>query len=441
MRVLVRVAGRSAYWVFRDSEHLGDWIAARPWLAGPRVRVVRLASPESAEPVLGAVQAAAAAADLGTSEVACRRVEAATVAAEGFEAAVLRALGIVADRDRYDALEQASLRLGERPRLFLLPPLPSDRPQTADEAVACADLVSQLAPGARLAVLLTDTRQSPYTGPAFDFTSGEPAQAAAWLTAPVESQWRHYLHLRLAWEAAGDPSLATALGRQMDHLPIGQDVVFERALTHAAVEQAQVRLSDTDRCSLNAGIEALAEPNVRLRPARTAELRDLVNKGFIWSPGNLDELVPSPWLARALLVERYDQAGASLLRGCVVCAPLARDLLSVCLQLEALERGRLIEDDRPGYGAEALESWDAFMASTSLSARLYPVSCPAYPANAWSFASLGKVLTHFPQSDSQRAMRYELLYLRNHLAHGHYVGWEAVRTLLSIVQTLTTRML
>src|SRR5438270_6539083 len=157
MRILVRVAGRSAYWAFRDGERLGDWVAARPWLAGPRVRVVRLATPESAEPIFVAIQGATAAADLGASEVACRRLDPARVAADGFESAILYGLGVGAGSDRYEALEQAAQRLSERPRLFLVAPLPTGRPQTADEATACADLVSQLAPGARLAVLLLDT--------------------------------------------------------------------------------------------------------------------------------------------------------------------------------------------------------------------------------------------------------------------------------------------
>ena len=66
---------------------------------------------------------------------------------------------------------------------------------------------------------------------------------------------------------------------------------------------------------------------------------------------------------------------------------------------------------------------------------MYPAGCPA-PDGPWPIASLGEVYNRFAGNGAARAVRNRLLDLRNHLAHGHYVGWESVRTAVELRQHL-----
>jgi hypothetical protein len=60
------------------------------------------------------------------------------------------------------------------------------------------------------------------------------------------------------------------------------------------------------------------------------------------------------------------------------------------------------------------------------------------PDGPWILVTLGNVYARFARADALRKSRTRLLELRNHLAHGHYVGWQAAEELVALRHILGT---
>jgi hypothetical protein len=69
----------------------------------------------------------------------------------------------------------------------------------------------------------------------------------------------------------------------------------------------------------------------------------------------------------------------------------------------------------------------------------YPTDCPALPRDAWSFASLGEILSLGGEPDGGATDAWKVLRLRNALAHGHYVNWRAVLDVLELEEQVVER--
>ena len=220
----------------------------------------------------------------------------------------------------------------------------------------------------------------------------------------------------------------------MGRLMPQDDVALERGLNRYAAAEFDKLCGETRRQVGNC-LGAMIGGRARHTQDGEPAYRELASLGLYWEPGGLNDSMPAPWLARGLLLQRPDGVGADCLRGCLVCMPLAQDLLTVCLQLEARERGSLVAPEDIAADSEATEHWGRFQHGISLTYRLYPAGCPAAPGGPWSFASFGQVLRH-SGANRRRDALYRLLELRNHLAHGHYVGWEAVGELIDIRRLL-----
>jgi len=61
-----------------------------------------------------------------------------------------------------------------------------------------------------------------------------------------------------------------------------------------------------------------------------------------------------------------------------------------------------------------------------LEAELYPEAHPHPPTDAWDFASVGLVAKYAKVPEEQTARLRRVRFLRNAVAHGHYMGWRAV---------------
>ena len=123
------------------------------------------------------------------------------------------------------------------------------------------------------------------------------------------------------------------------------------------------------------------------------------------------------------------------LRGALLCLPVAQELLTACLLLETQVRGRAALTEPPPADAECQKPRGKFRAGWGLTAGLYPAHCPATPAGPWAFASLGEVIARHDPRAPAGDWRHEVRQLRNHLAHGHNAGWDAVR----LARRLATR--
>src|SRR5262249_55631063 len=155
-----------------------------------------------------------------------------------------------------------------------------------------------------------------------------------------------------------------------------------------------------------------------------------------WRPPGETRLRPVPWVARALLCLHEGEEVRFLLRGCLVCAPLAKEVLSRCFDLEARERTLCwAERGELPLPREITDRYQKFMeAVPATEYRFYPAGCPAAPTDAWPFATFGELLVNLGHSRQRWPHRYELRDLRNALAHGHYVGWYAVQALRRVEQ-------
>jgi len=163
----------------------------------------------------------------------------------------------------------------------------------------------------------------------------------------------------------------------------------------------------------------------------------------LWLPPGQTHAVPKPWAARAMLLNETTNSHCKpLLRHCLVCQPLAQVLLSICFQLEAVERAYL-ESMNPGLKTsdQSRCSFDDFVRGNKGSPkRFYPSEHPAKPDGPLQFESFGGLLHYFRQSGAKLPERLSMMNeIRNSLAHGHYPNWtmlNEVRNILCAIQTI-----
>ena len=298
-----------------------------------------------------------------------------------------------------------------------MPPLPADRPQAVGEATQFADLLAKAHPSARLVVLFADTPSAPLGGVCYDLSEGTPAAGSDLLTVPADRLWPHYLHRRLAWEAGGHLPRAERLAAVATRVRPGDDAGLEAALNAQALAGYEA-LSPAGQVAIAAGVAACVG-----RAAAGAALP----AGAFWSPAYLAGILPVPWVSRALLLRRPAAPFEQFLRGALLCLPLAQELLTACFLLETQVRGRADLAEPPPDDSASHGHWGRFRASRGRTAALYPDHCPTAPTGPWAFASLGEIIARGDPAAPSGDWRHEVRELRNHLAHGHYVGWEAVR--------------
>ncbi len=306
-----------------------------------------------------------------------------------------------------------------------MPPLPADRPQAVDEATQFAVLLAKAHPSARLVVLFADTPAAPLGGICYDLSEGSPAAGSDLLSVPDSRLWVHYLHRRLAWEAGGHLPRAERLAAVAARVRPGDDDALEVAL-NALAAAAHDALGPAGRAAVAAGVAAcVGRPTTGVTPPA----------GAFWSPAHLAGVLPVPWVARALLLRCPVGPFEQFLRGALLCLPVAQELLTACFFLEAQVRGRADLAEPPPADAECRKHWGKFRDGWGCTAGLYPAHCPATPAGPWAFASLGEIIARVDPRAPLSDWRHEVRELRNHLAHGHNAGWEAV----GLARRLATR--
>jgi hypothetical protein len=407
----------------------------RPWLEGCALRVVRIGSPALAAAIFATLRGTVRRYDDGRSGVAFHEV-AATELLGGVAAAVAVTLELPPGLNRLELLGRAAERLADRPTVLLLPPPPEPRPQQGDEAAQWLDRLEKIDPRVRVLIILLDTPEHRVVGEVFDLSVGLPLEPlGAGPNVPDDEVWHGYLHRRLAWEAGGDASRALAGDGEVANLAFADEASFE-ALLNRSARQAFAELPSSTSTEVQEFVEH------RLRQTRSASwlaqrMTSLEGGRLLWRPPDTDTPMPVPWLARGLLLAGLVPLGSHYLRGCLVCGPLAHELLDRCFDIEAQERAgawaRKQGRQPPDVASNRLQS---FQEPGSYAAALYPPGCPALPDDPWPFATFGEFLSVMAPGDPRREVWYELLNLRNHLAHGHYVAWPAVQKLREIEETL-----
>jgi hypothetical protein len=446
----VELAGCRFPWRFRDFAPLDAWLAECPWLNEGGVCLVRVSSSASAPDLADAIRRAILAHDENTSEVSVQLLPA-ELARPPFGDAVAHAFGLAPGLSRREQVRLAARVLAHRPAVFLFegpPPGADDLPPRREEvfaegepprpralvhaeAIHFLEQVSREENAPPATVIFFDTPRHPLGSTAHDLSVGGPTQGVlAEGQANEPALWRAYLHTRLAWEAAGDLGRARAWDEcGFATLPLGNDEALEKLLNRCAENDCDA-LPDFAGESVREYFTLLVQPDTSSR-ALADRAADLLDLGLLWQPPGDRLLRPTPWLARALLLRREAEDVGYLLRGCLVCNPLARELFGRCFDLEtrarALAVGEWRGDPLPPAPSLIQERFDAFMAADPRSEYCYyPSGCPAAPADAWPFATFGEVLHLLRPTRLHEAFQNDLRNLRNALAHGHYVNWHAV---------------
>jgi hypothetical protein len=293
----------------------------------------------------------------------------------------------------------------------------------------------------RLSAVVIDSRGAVRSEPVCDFLNGRPTHhVLSEMSSSMDEglHWPAYLHHRAAWEAGGCLSYATSVGSELTRGAAGDDEAVEIALqAHAS-----------DRLVGHAGRQLLCElVGLGYGGARQSQTRhrglkaDLLAMSLMWRPPSMSGLHVVPWAARALLaMPGLPRKQVWALRHHLVCAPVAGEILSLCLQFESQIQTDLHgRQDRGRLSDQTIANQDRFKSGRD-DFVVYPRAFPALPDTAddvWAFASLGESLKSCPVG-AVPDLYWQTLRLRNAIAHGHYVGWPHILMALRMLRYFDT---
>jgi hypothetical protein len=423
MNLELTLAGQTLPWRMEGSTDMSTWLRGRPWLELGGVKTVRAARGHL-DDIMVLIRREARAADDGASDLRIWRLR-----EESLQGGIRQALEEwlnVSPRTEREFLRILGEALEVRPVVFLGwlgdTALPGE---LIDGARRVAEAVPKLGFKSAPTFVLLHQRRQVIGSTTTVLDTGFPLELAALKKVPggdLPTAWRTYLHLRVAWEAGGDVEQVLQcdpLG--LSELKTGDDEACESLLNqHARKEMERLPAREREQAV------RWLEETVAQAPVRGAR------------PG-MERGMPAPWMARALLLEGRAPTARQFLQARLVCMPLAELLLTKCLEIEALQRTRLMLQRLPEVvPSEVLVRFERFQGATpSMERELYPATHPAPPNDSWAFATLGEFMENLVGlRPSVRRSLEQLRLLRNAVAHGHYVGWKALTRLWQTEQEL-----
>lgn len=418
MLVDLTLCGHDGAWSFPGSRAFGAWLQGRPWDGGGGLCVLNTEGGDSHGLLFDAVCRTVRGLHGNGRQLDMRLTDCGGPDGRPM-AALLSALELDPELGPFAARDAMRVRLLDRHAVVVLQeraPLPL---QEWDRFIEQMDLL-KACPTLQLCVIVLDARGTVPAQPACDFSAGKPVHEVLSLAGVGSDaeQWHGYLHQRAAWDAGGSLRRAQQLSQRLSRLPAGDDEHVERVLQ----EHAREAMAESDAA------ETLAR-YIRNPAAGQADGVALRANGLLWQPPGTQGRSVVPWAARALLEHRCPPHQVLALRHALVCAPVAAEILALCLHAEAQIRSELHGTfDMAAPNEDTRKQQQRFIEGRSTT--LYPLAHPARPVGSedvWAFASLGETLTSavtLPQEKSRTYWR--IAQLRNSVAHGHYVCWEHV---------------
>lgn len=434
MLLQIELAGHAGYWRFPGTVAFSHWLADCPWIMQGGACVLRLPGCSDGVAFAEAAEHAIHGWDRGTSGARVETLDGPTLSSS-LRDCVAEHVGIPPGASTWQIRDALARLFAERPTVMLVTPAsPGSTVDIWQEATALRDEMSKTDFGPPLTWVLMDNALGRMASRvAFDYTRGQPV-FGVFDTAQrdVAALWHAYVHARLAWEAGGDPGVAEAMFASMQSaLPAGADEALEDGL-NAWSSSAFANITEHDRAALGDALLGSAD-----------HLGRLASHGLLWRPPGSRSPLPTPWVARALLSAEPGHRRTWLLRGTLVCLPLANELLGRCQDLEHQIKSNAIADARTltTPPEEIQQLWWRYRSGED-ETTYYPVGHPAPPTSnddAWWFASLGQFLNDRGSPLGRRCTRTEisLSRLRNTLAHGHYVCWRHVCAMQKVIETLS----
>jgi len=425
VNVPVNLGGCRAPWWFRGSAYLENWLTQRPWLdSRGSVHMLILPSAQNADSFIRSLRQAVRAYDDAASDVRTCLVQR-TTGDDNLITATCEFFGLAPKASKYSMLQQLEPVLTQRPHVLISSLFdPQSRAGLVDDALALAEFAGKSGRQTGPSIVLLDNL-IPEAFPqlrSFDFTVGSPGlNLLQELDIPEKSLWRSYLHIRFAWEAAGNLDNAFSFDSHLSKL-VDQcsDAKLETILNEESKALYQ-RISEPDRRNLEKYIND---------PLGKDGLDELESIGLLWRPLGEKRLRPTPWVARAVLGGNWSISGRMLLKRSLVCVPLAQVILASLFTFEANLRTVLWNrqsDLMPTNDAEG--RFRSFQVRQNGPSARYSSECPAIPDDARHFLSFGELLTLHGMNRQNATHCVELVDLRNDLAHGQYVTWKDLQRL------------
>lgn len=270
---------------------------------------------------------------------------------------------------------------------------------------------------------------------AFDFSRARPVPAAreAVCATRLEERWAAYLHHRVAWFSNGHLGIVSALQPYIRGLIDGDDENLEASFNDfSRYYRTQVEPTLWDALKESMGRNGVSVEDVRsVLHARRTTLFTRLYWQLLQADGLFDASLV-PWVARAFLLEigkawAIDHLIHDWLRHHLICLPLQRGALGLCLEIE----GRLKHMWWESFEGECVGDEGVEKVQDGYRAHSRSALPPSFPGQALDvgppFVSLGFIIHHTCtveqfSSDRQRPLQ-AFRTVRNALAHNHHIGW------------------
>lgn len=440
MQLEITIAGYASNWTFRGSRTFSTWAEAKPWSHEGGLCVIRTESADVADLLIPSVRRVVHGANSGEARLDVRQLEVGGEAGTPTQA-LLRNFELDPAISPFEARDKIRACLLDRSFVLVFVEVEPVDLNDWEAIVSLLEYYRKSTNSVRLSAVVIDRRGAVRSEPVCDFLNGRPTHhvlSEVSSTIDESLNWPAYLHHRAAWEAGGCLSYATSVGSELTRDAAGDDEAVERALQAHANDRLVGHVGRQLLCEL----VGLGSGGTRPSPTRIRGLQaDLLAMSLMWRPPSMSSLHVVPWAARALLASpEFPRKQIWAFRHHLVCAPLAGEILSLCLQFESQIQSRLHgRQDQKKASAKTVENQDRFKSGRD-GFVVYPLAFPAPPKtddDVWAFASLGENLSSCPTS-AVPDLYWQTLKLRNAIAHGHYVGWSHVRKALRMLQYFDT---
>lgn len=427
MQLDLTLAGFTSPWSFRGSRAFANWAEERPWAREGSLCVLRTEDVGIANLMRPSIARFVHGINAGLSRLDIRNIDCGGALGTPVQA-MIRDFELDPNIPAFEAFDRIEARLRDRQLLLVFQETSTVHPDEWLHLVLLLEHFRKSVKSTALAAIVIDHRGVVNVQPVCDFRSGFASHsilAEASSFSDVDALWPAYVHHRVAWEAGGSVTYALSLDQRLATCAVGNDEDFEQRLQEHAMEQLQLHPYKADLEEFHAIIGTKC--NLTSTRQTTLEAR-LFAQHLLWRPPALNGLHVVPWASRSLL------AHAALprkyvwgMRHQLVCAPLAGEILSLCLKFESQILVRLHgKRGSQTVSNDALDSQGRFKRGEDLFV-VYPRAFPARPTkldDAWAFASLGENLNS--STSGRRPMYNNTRQLRNAIAHGHYVNWRHV---------------
>lgn len=429
MLVDITFGGCTVAWSFSGAKAFGGWLDSRPWLKEGGSCVLRTGQQTFDDVLISAIARNVRGAHGDAGKLDLRRIDCGGDLGNPFQA-LLGVLEIDAGIGPFEAREPLGNRLRHHPSVFIFS---ESRgvvdPQVWVQFMTLMEHYRKADPLLKISTIVLDSRGVVPGEPIFDYSSGRATHHVLDEAAESEEStlWPPYLHQRVCWEAGGCFEYANALNHELTSISSGDDGGFEQILNRVSTNKAS---SDVDLELVKTYLEKPLVAGISSLQNASAIQTKLLEQRALWRPPGMRSLKVVPWLSRFLLMKKVvDGPAIWSLRHNLVCAPLAAEILALCLTIESGIRTHLHgRADRSKLKVTTIQSHEKFKQGNDLHIE-YPTAHPSPPeseADVWAFASFGEMLLSCPLgavSDSY----WRTLRLRNGIAHGHYVGWPQVK--------------